>query len=534
MDSPRPRLGRDKHPERWRARELFKPPFKRDLLWLLLPIALIFLYLGLLPLRAWDYWWHITVGRLVDHYGSVPDANHFLYTMEASAPSFIQPWLSQWLLFWVHDFGGLSLALLARNLILTALFGWLGLEASRRSRSALVGGLIILGCFALSASYFDAGGDLFILPLFSILIWLSYKIRAGRAPLFLLIIYPLTTALWANLHGSFLVPGALCATFGAAALLERFDPRRAREDTSKPPASTKNILAWAAALMLTLLAPLLNPRGAELFSHLRELATSTEGQAAATYWSAILSHPPALSVLLYAALLAGALLLWRRRKTADLADIILFAAFALLAIMTSRGVIFFSLIIPWTIAPYLSRREPAAKSTRPSTWQSALNLVVILGAFSAGFLLQPGLKTQRAFIDAYNPMGARLEAPMAGLVDAKTPVMSTAILSQFPGPIRVFHDEKYAGYLLFHLTKYQPQQIVFVDERLELPSPDIWKLYHAAAETSAWKGIFQQFEIEAALLDKARQPRLLEAMLEEPGWELRYEDDYNALLMQRR
>ena len=79
-------------------REFFKPflpPYDLKLVWALVPFALLGISLGMMPLRSWDYWWHISFGRVIASTGEMPLFNHFLYTLPADTPSYVQAWLSQ-------------------------------------------------------------------------------------------------------------------------------------------------------------------------------------------------------------------------------------------------------------------------------------------------------------------------------------------------------------------------------------------------------------------------------------------------------
>ena len=525
-------------PQRWRVRDALRPPFTLDLVWVLLPFSLVLLCFAMLPLRSWDYWWHITMGRLLHQYGAIPAANHFLYTMPPDAPSFVQPWLSQWIFFGLHDLGGLQSVLLLRNLIAATVAALLGFGAMRLSRSAMHGAVLTLLAFALAFPYIAARPHLFVLLLFVLLIWLGYRIRRGQLSLGALLLFPATTVLWANLHGSFFVPAAIALAFGAAALVERFDPRPKLGDVPDPHATLRRSVAWFIAFALTLAAPLLNPRGAQLYGYVQDLATNPEIQETVTEWmSATLTNPPGVGILFYLLLCAGVVIFWRNRRTVDAVDVFLFAGFALMTIFAARSMLWFALILPWTLAAYLPESSDAPggaqRDTPPPGWLRAVNLLVGLGLLLSALLLQPGTVFHRDFLKAYPAIPTRDEVPLSGLVEAETPVISAAILQQHPGPIHLFHEQKFAGFLLFHLARSRPEPWVFVDQRIELPPPHVWQLYYDAIHTPAWKGIFQEYDISAALLSKETQPELVKNMRAEPGWEIRHENAYNILFIQK-
>ncbi|AWV89741.1 hypothetical protein DN745_10475 [Bradymonas sediminis] len=504
----------------------------------MLPFSLVLLCFGMLPLRSWDYWWHLTMGRLVHQYGAIPAANHYLYTMDPEAPSYIQPWLSQWLFYWLHDLGGLQLVLLVRNLIAGGLAAFLGMRAMRQSRSAMFGAVLTLVGFAQAFPYIAARSHLFVLPLFALLVWLGARIRKGQTPLAAVILFPGVAALWANLHGSFFLPAAIALAFGAASICDRFDPRPLAERRTVVEAPTKQSIAWFGAFVVSLVAPLLNPRGAEIYGYVIALSTNPEIQNTVTEWMAATPwNPPGIGMIFYASMGAGAYIFWRNRRSVDPADVFLFAGLALMTIMAARAMLWFALIIPFVLAAYL-RADDATRADKapdiPPRPVRAFNLLFAIALLMSALILQPGTIYHRDFVNAYPAIPTRDAAPLNGLVLARTPVMETAILEQHPGDQHIFHDQEFAGYLLFHLTRSRPAPIVFVDQRVELPSAEIWDLYAVASTTSAWKGIFQQYDITAALLNKETQPILIENMRADSDWEIRHESAYNVLFIEKK
>ncbi len=511
----------------WRLRDILKPPYNLDLVWLILPFALTFLCFGLLPLRSWDYWWHITMGRLIDHYQAVPAANRYLYTMDPKAPSFIQPWMSQWMLFWLHDVGGLQLALLARNFLAASVFGFVGVAASRRTRSPMRGALVTMVGLLLAFQFIGARTHMFVWPLFGLLLWVGYQVRRRRFPLALVALFPAVAALWANLHGSFFLVAAIALAFAGAAVADRWVGARQF--------SAVRVGVWIGGVLASAAAPMLNPRGAQIYGYIADLMSNHEIHATVTEWMPTsFNNPVGIGAFFYAVLVAGAVLFWRNRRQFDPADVLLFLGFGLVAALGARGLMWFGIVVPVTMAPYLAK-APAQASTKaaeaPGCMTSVVHVLLALGLLTASCLLQPGTVFQRDVVTKYPPIPVRTIPPMAGLVPADTPVVEAEILSKYPMGMRLFHDQRYAGYLMYHLTKLHPAPIVFVDQRIELPPARIWRLYDLINSTTAWKGIFHQYEVRAAVLSKKKQPKLVERMRADSLWTLAYEDDYNALFV---
>jgi hypothetical protein len=516
----------DDKSKRWRLRDAIKPPFTLDLVWAIVPFAIALICFGLLPLRSWDYWWHVSIGRLIDYVGAVPAANHYLYTMEPDAASFIQPWMSQWLLHQLDQLGGLQLVLIVRNVVTALGFGALGVWAMRRTRSAMIGALLTCAGLALAFPYIGARTHLFVWPLFIALLGLGDAIRHRKAPVWLIGVFPLAAALWANMHGSFFNVAAICLAFGAAALLdkklspERFSPRRA--------------IGWLGAVAASAAAPLINPRGAEIYGYVATMLSNDEIHSTITEWMPTsFSNPEGIGVLFYVVLVGVAYVFWRRRKSLDAADVLLIGGFGLMAVLSARSLLWFGPVLPVALAPYLGDLIGDSDKDRPPLLLQLVHLLLALGLITAGALSQPGMSVRHAVVTEVQPVPVRARAPMAGLVSADTPLEHVEMLRVYRSGMRVFHSYKYGGYLMYHLAKTKPYPLVFVDQRIELPSPDVWRLYETVNQTPAWRGIFQQFGVDAAVLNVEEQSALIERMRDANEWSIGFEDDHNVLFLRK-
>jgi hypothetical protein len=86
---------------------------------------------------------------------------------------------------------------------------------------------------------------------------------------------------------------------------------------------------------------------------------------------------------------------------------------------------------------------------------------------------------------------------------------------------------------MYHLAQTRPYPLVFVDQRIELPTPEIWRLYETVNQTEAWRGIFEQYNVDAAVLNVDEQSTLIERMRASDGWIVGFEDDQNVLFLRK-
>lgn len=514
----------------WSVREILSRPRRLDLIWLLLPTAVALAGFGLIPLRSWDYWWHISMGRLTNYWGAVPAANHFLYTMPADAPSYDQPWLSQLILYGLHFNGSVYLALVFRNLVATAGVAWLSWMAMRRCKSVVIGSLVTLAALPLLLALIEVRPTLFAWPLFCLLLGLGYAIFEGRRSRWWLLAFPLVSALWANLHGSFLLATVLCGLFGTAAAARERN-RHARFDWTVP-------ARWGGATSATALAALANPRTWEIYRYVYGQFTNDVVGTTVTEWlPTTLTNPPGIGAYFYLVLLlAGGFTIWKRQRI-ELVDRLLFGVFAVFAIAYARGLLWFAFMLPVAVGPSLSVLGGVRSEREQTTPHSALqgvHTVVALGLVATGIAVQPAW-TWRVDWTADSPyFEVREREPMRGVVPDETPFEATQVLGKYTQPPRMFHDDRYAGFLLYHLTDEHPRQLVFVDQRIELPPDRIWKLYYdVVSEPNVWKGVFHQYEIRAAVLSLDEQPTLAEQLTDAEDWKKVQKTDEWVFFLQR-
>jgi hypothetical protein len=498
-----------------------------DLLWTILPAALIAITLGLLPLRSWDFWWHIAMGRLVNASGAVPAANYFLYTMDAATPSFIQPWLGQWVLFQLHHLGGLELVLLLRNVLAAAVFGAIGWTAARRSGAAPLGALAALIGMVFCFRCIDERPELLVWPLFVVLLLLAYSIRAGRRPLGWLVFFPLATVVWVNVHGSFLMPAILAVAFGAAALADLLlQPQKA------PPGA---VAAWGLTVAACLAALLVNPAGPKIFTFLTNMTNNEVLRQYITEWMpTTLYFPPILGPFFYLIAAATLFLFWRHRRELDPVDLFLFVGFWVMAMKFCRSLLWFGLVWPLAISPYLRdlkfffKPEKDTVSSRP--W---LNLGLAATLTVAALVLQPLTARQARLVSAWQVVPTRSQDPLRGRVMAETPVEPVEILHRRGNVHHLFHDQRYAGFIIYRLQDANPRQMVFVDQRIEFPSPALWKLYDDIGDGNSWRPAFDHYDIDAVIASQSSQAPLIRLLKKERAWTILYEDSFNALFVRQ-
>lgn len=190
-----------------------------DATWLALGVAIVGIAAAAVPLRSWDYWYHLTVGRLLDMHHALPDVDIFSYTIEANTALMVQPWIGKFWLYRLHEVGGLPAAMLARNFCALAAIGIIAIAAYRLSSRnvGVTAGLTLLHGFSFVAVSMIAGPQMFAWPLFTLLLGIGLLVINHRINRWSMLLFIPVAAFWANLAPQFIVPALLAIVFAAAA-----------------------------------------------------------------------------------------------------------------------------------------------------------------------------------------------------------------------------------------------------------------------------------------------------------------------------
>jgi hypothetical protein len=493
------------------------------------PAALLFGALGVTPLRSWDFWWHAAIGRLVDATGTVPTENLFLYTMEADHPSFIQPWLSQWALYVLEDALGLNAVLLLRNAAAGVAWAVLTWWAQRRAGSWQVAAVLALLVVPFGFLYIGARTHLLAWPLFLPCLALCYGVRSGRLSPFWLLALPGITALWVNLHGSFLIPSLI-----ALAFLVDSGWQRLLGELEVPHGY------WLIALVGSLGASVANPHGLEVWRYLVELSSNQVIQNTVTEWMPVtLGRPSFLGPLFYGLLLGGAALFGLGRSRFEAVDALLFFGFALMAALHARSLLWFALAVPVTLAPCASavvdRWSAAADVDEPDPESRVSSLIhgTLIAAFVVSAVaVQPWTDDHELALSFRSDV--RAKSPMIGLVPAEAPVDAIWLLKAAPTKrLRLFHDHRAPGFLIYHLQGVEPSQMVFVDNRVELPPAALWSEFERAGDAEDWRETFDEYDVNGAVLMHSTQGALVDEMEDSDQWRRLYNTDEYVVFLRR-
>lgn len=511
-----------------------------DHVWLAAALTVVLVRALAWPIIPSDFWWQLAYGRWIVEHGSIPAVDHFSFT-RAGEPYFDQPWLAQVLMYGIYRIGGAALSLVALAALLGAAYGLLLRLCLRVGGSARLSAGLLMLSMSVAMTNWSMRSQAFALPLFVLYLTVLEEWRAGlrarpasaslarrgaqvaRGPRLWLL--PLLMVPWVNLHGSFVLGGALVALYLAGELTGLVWPRR----RGRPPGGTSGardllpLVGWGAAAAL---AVLVNPRGPAVLGYVLGLVGNPAIQGIVQEWQA-----PRIGTVVgnlffaYAGVVALAAVLPRRRP--DAVELLVLAAFFWLALGAERHVIWFALVsVPFLVRQAASlghatsaAREPGERESGTRQGRRPLNLAFLAGMALAVALVLPPVKRHLS-----------LPPELAPLVSTDTPVASVAFMREDPRrPGRLFHTETTGSYLMWAA----PEQGVFVDARVRLYPLGQLEDYGRLSAGLAADSLLSAYAIDGLLLDDTRQAGLLEWARSSPEWEVRFEEPCCTYLVRR-
>jgi hypothetical protein len=515
---------------------------RRAHLWIIVPLALIWIFQSRGLIEPFDFWWNVTSGRIMAESGRFLGTDVLVYT-PVREPYSNPQWGSQVLFYGVYALSPL-LMLTLRMVIITATYGVLFAIARRASGSLGWAALATLVAYLTGFTNYGMRPQLFAFLPFIGFFWVLERVfgpgyggMSTTAPKSkiqnpkLLWLLPLLMIAWVNVHGSFFLGLILIAVYvGGAALTGLATPD-----------GRAGLRAWpwpavALPLLGTLAATLVNPYTWRIYNYVL-LAT---GDATARNLN-IEWQPPTLyngtGILFYAQVGLFLLALLASRRLPRPSEALLWLAFGGLALLSIRNVIWWG----WVTAPGLAislaavgARVRAALATRlgeaagPDTpvpnreipalnWLLAGTLILAAVAVTPLWQLPRFAPTQsvpeeeRAFLGLDRGTPVRLGEFLAGGARAVPPP---------PGP--VFNYMEWGGYLEWALY---PRQQLFIDGRFEARQQQVWDDYLDISRGAAtWQQRLDSYGVRTLVLNKTFHRALIPLVQATPTWQQVYQD----------
>ena len=464
-----------------------------DRVWTLIALAIPVIGGLALSMSTVDLAYHVRLGEQILG-GTLPRTD--LFTFSVPGAGWIdQQWLAQAILAITHRLGGWDLVVILKALLIGVTFTLILAICRRSGASARVAAGLTIASYLLSSQHLAMRPQLFAVPLFAATLWISATRDEHPARQWAI---PVLVAVWVNVHGSFVLAPVLVA----------FDWLEDRRRHS--PAARRTLLVGVAALLATLV----NPFGPRVWSYAVEIATNTTITRFASEW-----EPTTVRSFTGAGLFASVVVLaWflaRRGESLPWPALLRLAFFFALALPAIRGVVWWGLVAPVTVAGML--RGPRTASDTDRRGSPVMNVAMASTVVIATVVALPWWRSADP-----GQASAVLDKAPEGLA------LATAAVSD-PGD-RVWVDQVWASWFEFRL----PDRPVFVDSRIELYPQQVWTDYLDAANgREGWESILDRWNVDVVVLSPGQSGQLLERIARDPDWRLTHGDDDGSVFIRR-
>jgi hypothetical protein len=428
-----------------------------------------------------DTYWHVAVGRWILDHQTFPHVDIYSFT-KAGEPWISTSWLAQVLYAETYQLAGWAGPVILAAASVAVTFALLVFILSRRV-PPIYAASIVLVALALSASHLLARPHVLALPV--MLAWVNGLVSASesrKAPSFWLL--PLI-ALWANLHGGFILGLALVAPFACDAL---WNAERSQRQSLA--------LRWVGFGICAVVACCVTPYGWQSILASRRILQLGELLHLISEWM-----PPdfgrfSVFEACVLALIGGALYCGMKLSPPRIALVLgLFH----LANSHVRNIEIFALLLPLVVLTPLSSQFGLQATRIEKAFPAVLAaaLAAILGLSTWAFAAENKL------------------APTA----IQSPAAAVDVLKDHNSK-RVLNDLQFGGYLI---SREFP---VFIDGRAELYGEQFGMAYYNALQlknVDLFIGLLKSYDIDAVLLTPSTPAASLLDHLD--GWQRAYGDE---------
>ena len=475
-----------------------------------------------------DAGWHIRTGQWILANGRVPSADLFSFS-KPGQPWYAWEWLAEVIWGWLAAHGGLAALCLFAAVLLSTTFALL-YRLARRKADPIVALAVTMAGAAASSVHWLARPHLFTLLFTVLFLMVLERERDGRrrfCGLSFLVVLPIATVIWTNLHGGFVAGILIVGAYAAGELLRM----------AFAPGAAERLAAWAAArryLMACLgcvAASLLNPYFYHLHAHVLDyLRDPYQSEFIMEFLSLSFHHP--VAIFFEALLLAAAVTAAGNLSERNFIDPVLMALWAHGSLLAARNIPIFAIVATPPVAAAAQRWiESLPQSSAAGWFRSASKRYLAVAAEFA----------ETDAISRWHPasalgvllVGALLFAPhppakfQAEFSPKSFPAAAVNTLGADPSA-RIFAYDQWGDYLIYRLF---PQVRVFIDGRSDFYGADFEKAAMGIESVKYdWEQTFGRYGINTVLISPGTP--LAGALKQSSRWRLVYDDGVAVVFRQ--
>jgi len=529
--------------------------------------GVLFVLLNFIPLRATDIWGHVLYGQWIIEHRAMPSEDPWM-PLAQGMEVVDTAWLSQVIFAAVEaTFGPEALSHLFALASVLAYVIWARLFFLQTRRVWLsllcVGLVIVVGWSRIATVRPENFAALCFAGMFLLAVRLQLRNEADeeataggkRSEFYTWLGIPVLFALWANLHGSYMVGWAVLGCYLLGRVLQVAWQTRDLSAVLTDAATRR----WVYVLELAIAATLLNPYGIDLWIHTVQFSANPN-LASILEWQPLVvfgvgGRPFAFSIVLL-------LFIWRQsRRPIRPAEVLMLAVFGIAALTGIRMLGWYAPVFAVAVAPHIAdiaRRwlpENLAGEQAPS-W--SVPQVAIAGEAESTapsheeYELPPGRSFRYSLVAllliwiafALSPSSQIIfdkSRPPEQLYAAGTPIQLTDYLhrahSEDAPPEaalpagQAFNPQWWGDWIQWQ----GPEEFqAFVTSNIHLVPPQVWRDYQRViGMQSGWQATLERYDVETVVVDKTEQESMYRALNRDEDWRLRYEDDKAAVFIRQ-
>jgi hypothetical protein len=460
------------------------------------------------PLSDADFWWHLKTGEFIFKTGSIPRTDFFSFT-NYGKPWVAHEWLSEVIFYAIYSRLGFN-ALILIFAIVTALAFWIALKRST-AHVFISGSAALLGVWSVLPTV-GVRPRAFTLLFASIyLAVLGRYARTGQGRVVWWLV-PLM-ALWANLHGGFLIGLVLVVLTIVGIIVDAWLTR----EPMRP--LLPRLRQLVLVVMGAALAACLNPQGWRIYLFPFEIFFSPIQQREVTDWlSPNFQQPDLFPLAVLILVTIGALALSPRRPRPS--ELLFFLSTLFATLKSNRHMAIFALIAVPLMAEYLQSwisSTPLAKAFgKPSAGRASVREVIL------GILLLLPL-----VLFANRLRNTAFSSPQQSMI--QVPLKAVDYLKQNRLTGNTFTDPNiWGGYVIWTL----PNNPVYIDGRIDMYGDDFVKEYIDLIRGKIdWREPFGRYDVRLVIVNP--KSMLSREIQNSPEWQMLYADEMAAVFQRR-
>ena len=488
------------------------------MLWVLALITIVFTYINMGQIAPNDFWWHMAIGRDILTNRQIPLYDIYSFTMQGQPyPSYQMFWLMETWFYTLFSIGGAQLVIFLHSLVITGTYAIILILCWQNSHKWGVTTLCLFFAIALGIYAWNVRPQAISFLIGSLFLYAIHAYRQGANKVWLLV-FPLGMLIWVNSHGSFPV-GLVLIGIWLGDEVFNFVIARRRDGVTE----LKSLYVAGIILLITTAFCFINPRGIRIVTYLSTMISNPAVQTSIPEWAAPSFISP-IGPLFFASMLFSILVLALSPRRPSFFQLLTFLVFSFLALRTTRGVVWFGLVMAPILANHLSliteMYYPVKKQSHSQRKFVKVNLF-FLGALI--LLAVASLPWARDYL----PIPLERKKYIA----QDTPVSATEYIMNQKMPNNLFNDMGFGSYLIWAA---QPNNKVFVDPRIELYPPEVWTDYHIISNgIPGWEQRLENYDAQTLMLSKTYQEKLIDELMESSLWELVYQDEIAVIYTKR-